>query len=171
MTSFQHEHVARKPGLCTWSYDLGRRIGISGHVRGRAFLAQALCGLERPRLTRLVPAAQRGLGKLIPKVVPKGGDRKSKLQAATLKLDDLGIERTQSHRCQLLASLDDGEVEEYKAEAERALGELIPRVCPKGGDRRSNRHDNGLKLRDLGVEENQSRRCQLLAALPAAGAP
>ena len=49
----------------------------------------------------------------------------------------------------------------YKAEAGRARAELIPRVCPKGGDRKSKSHDVTLKLPDLGIGRT----------LPAAGAP
>ena len=104
MTGLRRVHVAQKAGLYAWSYDLGRRIGVWAHVPGRAFLAQALCGLEPCVSTLAGYKAERELGALIPKVVPKGGDRKSNAHDGRLKLTDLGIEHHQSSR-QLLAAL------------------------------------------------------------------
>jgi hypothetical protein len=57
---------------------------------------------------------------------------------------------------------------ELKLRAERRAGELLADLRLRGGDRKSNRHDDGLKLADLGIEENQSTRWQREAAVPEA---
>jgi N6-adenosine-specific RNA methylase IME4 len=69
-------------------------------------------------------SAQRALGQLIPNVCSKGGDRKSNARGERLKLTDLGIEHNQSSRCQLLASLPEREIEEYKAECAEKNSEV-----------------------------------------------
>lgn len=55
---------------------------------------------------------------------------------------------------------------EIRLVAERRLGELLREMQLQGGDRKSNRHNGGLKLADLGIDEHQSRRWQQEAALP-----
>lgn len=53
-----------------------------------------------------------------------------------------------------------------KIEAERKAGAMLGSTLRKGGDRKSNRHRDGLKLADLGIDENQSRRWQTAASVP-----
>jgi len=50
--------------------------------------------------------AERRMGELLAETVEHGGDRKSRLQSATLK--DIGIEKTQSYRYQRMAKVEEG---------------------------------------------------------------
>lgn len=63
--------------------------------------------------------AERKAGKFLKENLTRGGDRKSKLHDATLNLAELGIEKTQSHRWQQLATVPEAtfeqHVESYKA--------------------------------------------------------
>ena len=52
--------------------------------------------------------AERRAGEMLREMDLHGGDRKSKLHDATLKLDDLGINRTQSSRWQSIAGMPEG---------------------------------------------------------------
>jgi len=78
-----------------------------------------------------------------------GGDRKSK-SSSTIKLDDLGIKKGQSHRWQTM-----------KESGERT----------KGGRPKENELDNqnrfsnnsATELKDLGISHNQSSRWQTMA--------
>lgn len=49
---------------------------------------------------------------------------------------------------------------EIRIRAERKLGEMIPSQFPQGGDRKSNGHDDSLKLSDIGVGHKMSQRAQ-----------
>jgi hypothetical protein len=49
----------------------------------------------------------------------QGGDQKSKLHDATLKLDDLGISKTQSSRWQKLGAMEEDAFEARTATAKR----------------------------------------------------
>jgi hypothetical protein len=64
---------------------------------------------------------------------------------------------------------------EIRLIAERRLGDLLKKMQLRGGDRKSNRHRDGLKskgddapliLADLGISRDQSKRWQREAALP-----
>ena len=57
--------------------------------------------------------AERKAGVLLRSLRLRGGDRKSKRHAASLKLDDLGISRDQSKRWQHIASVSDAEFAQY----------------------------------------------------------
>lgn len=57
---------------------------------------------------------------------------------------------------------------ELKLRAERRAGELLSDIVVHGGNRRSNSHDDNLKLADLGIDHNQSSRWQRVAAIPEA---
>lgn len=57
---------------------------------------------------------------------------------------------------------------EYKLDAERKAGTMLARMAEikRGGDQRSNSRGDRLVLADLGIDENRSKRWQLLATLP-----
>ena len=55
---------------------------------------------------------------------------------------------------------------EVKLRAERQAGKLLSQMVLRGGDRRSKSHRERLKLDDLGLTSNQSKRWQLQARVP-----
>jgi hypothetical protein len=55
---------------------------------------------------------------------------------------------------------------EVKLRAERQAGKLLSQMMLRGGDRRSKSHHDRLKLDDLGLTANQSKRWQLQARVP-----
>jgi hypothetical protein len=55
---------------------------------------------------------------------------------------------------------------EVKLRAERQAGKLLRQLMLRGGDRRSKSHRERLKLDDLGLTPNQSKRWQLQARVP-----
>jgi hypothetical protein len=55
---------------------------------------------------------------------------------------------------------------EVKLRAERQAGKLLAQLTLRGGDRRSKSHSDRLKLVDLGLTSNQSKRWQLQARVP-----
>ena len=55
---------------------------------------------------------------------------------------------------------------ELKLRAERKAGAVLQKMKLRGGDRKSNRPRDGLKLVDMGLTENQSRRWQREALVP-----
>lgn len=55
---------------------------------------------------------------------------------------------------------------EVKLRAERQAGKLLSQLMLRGGDRRSKSHHDRLKLEDLGLTSNQSKRWQLQARVP-----
>jgi hypothetical protein len=55
---------------------------------------------------------------------------------------------------------------EVKLRAERQAGKLLSQLMLRGGDRRSKGHGDRLKLDDLGLTSNQSKRWQLEAKIP-----
>jgi hypothetical protein len=57
---------------------------------------------------------------------------------------------------------------EVKLRAERQAGKLLAQLMLRGGDRRSKCHSDRLKLGDLGLTSNQSKRWQLQARIPEA---
>ncbi len=54
---------------------------------------------------------------------------------------------------------------EIKLQAERRLGAMLASLKLRGGDRKSGRR-RGMKLKDLGIDKNQSARWQLEASVP-----
>lgn len=57
---------------------------------------------------------------------------------------------------------------ELKLQVERRIGRLLIEMKLRGGDRRSKAPPEPLKLRDLGIDKNQSARWQLEASVPEA---
>ncbi len=54
---------------------------------------------------------------------------------------------------------------ELRLLAERKAGKMLSQMGLKGGDRKSNGHDDRLKLSDLGITHNQSKRWQRAATI------
>ncbi|TWT55706.1 hypothetical protein [Allorhodopirellula solitaria] len=54
---------------------------------------------------------------------------------------------------------------ELRLLAERKAGKMLAQMQLKGGDRKSNGHDDRLKLSDLGITQNQSKRWQRSATI------
>jgi hypothetical protein len=54
---------------------------------------------------------------------------------------------------------------EVKLRAERKAGGLLRSLKLRGGDRKSKRHDASLKLNDLGISRDQSKRWQHIASI------
>jgi hypothetical protein len=57
---------------------------------------------------------------------------------------------------------------ELKLQAERLAGHFISELKLRGGDRKSSQSGHHLKLKDLGIDKNQSARWQLEATVPEA---
>ena len=55
---------------------------------------------------------------------------------------------------------------ELKLQAERRAGEFLWNMKLRGGDRKSKSNGAGIRLRDLGIDKNQSARWQLEASVP-----
>ncbi len=55
---------------------------------------------------------------------------------------------------------------EVKLRAERQAGKLLAQLALRGGDRRSKSHHDRMKLDDLGITANQSKRWQTQARVP-----
>lgn len=58
------------------------------------------------------------------------------------------------------------EAAEIRLRAERAAGRLLKSLNLRGGDRKSNGHDDRLILSDFGISQSQSKRWQRIAAIP-----
>ena len=67
---------------------------------------------------------ERQLGRILPEIITRGGDRKSRSHAETLKLADLGITKWQAHRWRVEASVPDDEFERWIAETKARGGEI-----------------------------------------------
>ena len=80
----------------------------------RAYVKAAKLGLElQNRAAEVKLRAERKAGGLLRTLKLRGGDRKSKGQAAALKLRDLDISRDQSKRWQRIASVPEAEFSNY----------------------------------------------------------
>src|ERR1700704_2275498 len=80
----------------------------------RNYVKAAKLGLELQNCAAEVKLrAERKAGGLLRSLKLRGGDRKSKGHAASLKLADLGISRDQSKRWQHIASVPDAEFTRY----------------------------------------------------------
>jgi len=80
----------------------------------RTYVKAAKLGLElQNRAAEVKLRAERKAGGLLRSLKLRGGDRKSKRQAASLKLQDLDISRDQSKRWQQIASVPEAEFTNY----------------------------------------------------------
>ena len=78
--------------------------------------------------------------------------------------------RAQSVRLQAQQASLGVEIQNYatelKLQAERRAGQFLAELRLRGGDRKSQRGRRGIRLRDLGIDKNQSARWQLAASVP-----
>ncbi len=92
--------------------------------------------------------------------------------AATSSFDEIKNVRDKAETVRVLARAANLNLElqnkaaELKLRAERKAGEVLQNLKLRGGDRKSNRRRSGLKLIDLGITEDQSRRWQKEALVP-----
>ena len=94
----------------------------------RAYLKRAGASLELQNEAAEVKLwAERAGGQLLAKMEKHKGGPVRLHDATTLKLDDLGIEKTQSHRLQLQAEIPEDRFREHIAETKDAAKELTSR--------------------------------------------
>lgn len=94
----------------------------------RKYAKSATLGLQlQNEAAELRLRVERELGKLLEDLHLPGGDRRSKeskLHAVTLNLEDMGIQRIQSHRWQQIASVPDDVFEDYIRECNLSEKEI-----------------------------------------------
>lgn len=135
------------------------RVDDVKEIRDRAvalqcYARQAKDGTLIANATMLRLRAERKAGALLKEMAEtgerdsgNGGDRKSRLQAETVKLADLGVTKTQSHRWQKLAALDAEEFEwRAAARAHEAEQSLVASRAEKQAEKRERRDDREREL-------------------------
>jgi hypothetical protein len=106
----------------------------------RKYAKAARLGLEwRNEAAKAKLRAERKLGEMLAGLTLNGGDRRSKFHAARVKLADLSIEPTQSHRWQQMASVPEAQFEEYLRETEAAGHEITAAGVSRLDNRRRKR--------------------------------
>ena len=99
-------------------------------------------------------------------------DSAARALALAITIDDIKLIRDKAEAVRKYAQsaamgLDaQNRAAEVKLRAERKAGQLLNSLRLRGGDRKSNGHDDGLKLDDLGISQNQSTRWQREARFP-----
>ena len=83
--------------------------------------------------------AERRAGELLAEMALNGGDRRSELHDARVKLADIGIEPTQSHRWQTIAAMPEPQFEAHIAESKDRGTELTSAAVY----RKARQHDGG----------------------------
>jgi len=102
----------------------------------------------------------------------KGGDRKSRSQAATVKLQDIGITKSQSSRWQALAKIDQDDFEaKVKADSERASNAITYRLVKaaqikEAQERHAKVIEHGCTVEDLTALANSGKRFSVICADP-----
>jgi N6-adenosine-specific RNA methylase IME4 len=174
-------------------YDAARRALAEAHrvdevksIRDRAVAMQAYARQAKDtslitQATEIRMRAERRAGELLIEMAvrkereTKGGDRRSKLHAATLiapKLADLGISKTQSSRWQKLASLDADHFEEkVESASKRAYDRITYRFLKQAEiERAKTRHakliEHGCTVDDLTALAESSKRFSVIYADP-----
>ncbi len=93
----------------------------------KIYAAQAKKGLEiQNQVAEIKLRAEKRIGNLLVEMPKQRGARPADmgLQAETPSLSDLGIEKTQSHRWQTIASLPDDQFEQYVSDVKKSNEEL-----------------------------------------------
>ena len=147
----------------------------------QAYARQAKDTSLMTQATEIRMRAERRAGELLIEMAvrkereTKGGDRRSKLHAATLiapKLADLGISKTQSSRWQKLASLDADHFEEkVESASKRAYDRITYRFLKQAEiERAKTRHakliEHGCTVDDLTALAEFSKRFSVIYADP-----
>jgi len=107
----------------------------------RQYAQNAALGLDVQNTAAEVKLrAERKAGQLLAVLKLRGGDRKTKSHEATLKLEDLGINKHQSARWQLEAQVPDDQFDAYLRKMRADGGEIVAadllRLARKKSDRR-----------------------------------
>lgn len=137
-------------------------VDLSSKAEGlRAYARQARDPMLLDRSVLVLMEAQRRAGELLRKMAEdgerdagKGGDRKSRSQKKTVKLEDIGLTKQQSHKWQELSGLSraafEERVQERQKEARRALdGSRAERQAAKKEKRASREEQLAEKQRAL----------------------
>jgi hypothetical protein len=102
------------------------RSSLSGILEAGRLLAEAKDGQMIEQATEIRLRAERRAGQLLKQMADSGerdrghgGDRKSQSHDATVKLDDLGISKTQSSRWQKLGEMEEDAFEARTATAKK----------------------------------------------------
>jgi hypothetical protein len=117
----------------------------------RKYAQSASLGLDiQNRAAEVKLRAERQAGKLLAQLMLRGGDRRSKLRHARLKLDDLGISRNQSTRWQIEAKVPENVFCQYVRETCDAGKEItsanlmrIAKQCGSGANSQNGHGSNG----------------------------
>lgn len=101
-------------------------------VAAKAYAQAAQLSLEAMNEAVTVKLlAERKAGEMLADTVHHGGDRKSRSHDATLNLDAIGVNKTQSSRWQRLAAIPEDEFEQFIADAKEAGRELTTAAALK----------------------------------------